>query len=351
MAGIAVEEHDGRAHRRAGDQEVPHHPAGGGEPEEAVRRAQVVVQGEHLQVFQQDAAVAVHDRLGQPGGARGVENVQRVVERHRRERQRLVGRRGQLGPAQRAVLRRRLRVEVGDADGVPQRRQGGPDRCDLGAPVHRLVAVAVAVHGDQHCRLDLLPPVGDAAGAELGRAGREDRAQAGGGQQEDVRLGNVGGVRRHPVTGGDAEPAQPCRHPAYLLTQLPGGQRDRRSGLPVRDHHRVVVDPPRHPQHVLRVVERGPGEPAGPGHTPLGQGGGRRGVRDHLEVIPDGAPEPVQIGGGPTPQRVVVGEVQPPVFPQPAQVAADPGMLAYVRRRRPQHVTHWSTLPWPGTTL
>ena len=64
-ARVAVEQHDRRAHGRAGDQEVPHHPAGRGEPEEPVARAEVVVQGQHLEVLEQDAAVAVHDRLGQ----------------------------------------------------------------------------------------------------------------------------------------------------------------------------------------------------------------------------------------------------------------------------------------------
>ena len=67
---------------------------------------EVVVQGEHLEVLEQDAAVTVHDRLRQPGRAGGVEHVQRVVERHRVERERLVGGRGELRPAHRAGRRR-----------------------------------------------------------------------------------------------------------------------------------------------------------------------------------------------------------------------------------------------------
>ena len=46
-----------------------------------------------LQVLEDDAAVPVHDALGQPGGAGGVEHPQRVVERHRVELQLGRGRR------------------------------------------------------------------------------------------------------------------------------------------------------------------------------------------------------------------------------------------------------------------
>ena len=42
VAGAAVVQHDRRADQQAADQEVPHHPAGGGEPEEAVAGAEVV---------------------------------------------------------------------------------------------------------------------------------------------------------------------------------------------------------------------------------------------------------------------------------------------------------------------
>ena len=44
VAGVAVEQHDRRADQQAADEQVPHHPAGGGEPEEAVAGAEVVLQ-------------------------------------------------------------------------------------------------------------------------------------------------------------------------------------------------------------------------------------------------------------------------------------------------------------------
>ena len=48
VRGVAVEQHDGRADEQPRHEVVPHHPAGGGEPEEAVAGAEVVVQGRRL---------------------------------------------------------------------------------------------------------------------------------------------------------------------------------------------------------------------------------------------------------------------------------------------------------------
>ena len=85
-----VVQHDARVDGQPRDEVVPHHPAGGAEPEEPIRRAEVVVQRVDLQVLEQDAAVAVDDRLRQPGRARGVEDEERMVERHALEGQRAV---------------------------------------------------------------------------------------------------------------------------------------------------------------------------------------------------------------------------------------------------------------------
>ena len=43
---------------------------------------QISVQTEFLDVLQQSAASAVHDALGDAGGAAGVEDIQRVIERY-----------------------------------------------------------------------------------------------------------------------------------------------------------------------------------------------------------------------------------------------------------------------------
>ncbi len=88
MAGTPVVEHDAGIHQQPRDEVVPHHPAGGGEPEEPIGRAQVVLQRELLEMLQQDAAMPVDDGLGQAGGPRGVEDVERLVEGHLLERER-----------------------------------------------------------------------------------------------------------------------------------------------------------------------------------------------------------------------------------------------------------------------
>jgi hypothetical protein len=41
-----------------------------------------LVHGQRLEVLEHDAAVTVHDRLRQAGGARGVHHPQRMIERH-----------------------------------------------------------------------------------------------------------------------------------------------------------------------------------------------------------------------------------------------------------------------------
>ena len=87
-AGATVEQHDGGAARQPGQLGVPHDPAGGAVPVEALTQVvgvgagpDVVVQALECQQRHQDAAMPVHDGLGQAGGAAGIHNPQRVVKR------------------------------------------------------------------------------------------------------------------------------------------------------------------------------------------------------------------------------------------------------------------------------
>ena len=82
VGGAAVIEHDRGGRQQHPDEEVPHHPAGGREPEDPVPLLRVQVQVELLQVLEQDPALAVHDRLRQAGGPRRVQDPERVVERN-----------------------------------------------------------------------------------------------------------------------------------------------------------------------------------------------------------------------------------------------------------------------------
>ncbi len=159
-----------------------------------------------------DPAVAVQDRLGQPGGARGEQHVERVVERHPGELQRArLG--GEVRPGGRA-LGGRTRPGRGRASRPASRRWAGAARIASTSPRRSIAlrAVAVAVDGDQDLRCDLLPAVGHALGAELRRAGAEDRAQAGRGEEHGEGLGDVRAVRRHPVPALDARREQAHPH-------------------------------------------------------------------------------------------------------------------------------------------
>jgi hypothetical protein len=90
MARVAVVEHDRPLAQQPRIQEIPHHPARGREPEQPVIALQVDVEADLLRELEQDAAMAVDDRLRKPRRAGAVEHPERVVERHLRERQRSV---------------------------------------------------------------------------------------------------------------------------------------------------------------------------------------------------------------------------------------------------------------------
>ena len=239
VPGIAVEQRERRAGEQPAHEVVPHHPAGGGEPAEAVAGADVVMQRERLEVLDHDAAVAVHDRLRESRRARAVEHVQRMVERHRLELDRLV-----LGEQRRPVVG--ALAEVRDVHRVLERRERGFDRAHFVTPVDDLLAVAVAVDREQHLRLDLCEAVDDRAGPELRRARRPDRAQARGRRERDQRLLDVRRVRRDPIALGDTEPAQTGATARDRVDELGPREltRGTRSGCERRSRRRRAVTPP-----------------------------------------------------------------------------------------------------------
>ena len=117
--------------------------------------------------------MAVDDRLRQPGRARAVEHPERVVERHLLEGELSLlpaGARGRPSGSLAEAGERRLRVEVAEQHRVRDRRQRGEQLLHDGEPVEVLASVAVAVHGQEHLRLDLREAVDHAAGAEVRRA-------------------------------------------------------------------------------------------------------------------------------------------------------------------------------------
>ena len=160
-----------------------------------------------------DAAVAVHDRLRQPGGARGEQDPQRMVERHlleRGTRRRHAARSSRSSQSSRPAPR-----AAGDRRGSRYgsrsraRASAAPPRicCISGAAVERLAAVLVAVDAEQHLRRELREAVEHAARAEIRAAARPDGADAGGREHRDHGFGHVRQVRRRR----DRRAARPAR--------------------------------------------------------------------------------------------------------------------------------------------
>ncbi len=302
------------------------------------------MQGERLEVLDRDAAVAVHDRLGQSCRAGGEQDVERRRERQSYELQRR-GLGGELGPRDRAVRSGCRRIEVGQPHERTDAGQALCDRLDLGPPVDALGAVAVSVDRQDDRRLDLLPPVDDALRAELRRTRGEHCAEARRREQQDEGLRDVGRVGGDPVAGCDPRSDQTCAGTCDLVAQLASRQTYVIAALRGGDHDNVVVGAPRHAQHDLGVVEAYVREPHRAGHRRIGKGGRRITVGREVELPPHGTPEVVRLRDRPGPQLVVVGEraVEPP------HELLEP--RAAIERRAPEDVGHSGIVGLLSATL
>ena len=110
-ARMAVVQHGGSAGQQSAHLHVPHDPAGGRVPEEAVARPDVTVQVHALHHLEQHAGVAVHDRLRQPRRTRRIHDPQRMVGRHLLGPQHRIVR-DDRGPAARLREARRVQAAV-----------------------------------------------------------------------------------------------------------------------------------------------------------------------------------------------------------------------------------------------
>ena len=263
---------------RPGDEVVPHHPAGRREPEEPVGRPEVGVERERLEVLEEDAAVAVDDRL-RAAPSSPTRTARTAGGRTGRGRRRAARARRAAPTTRRPPgRRRRPRTRCGDR---ARRRSTGARAARRGSrrwrrPVDRLVAVPVAVDRQQHRRLDLGEPVDDGPGPELGRAGRPGGPERGGRQEADHRLGDVGHVRGDAVAAPDAvahqaRAASRRRRPAAPPPVSSTGSR-------VCDRATITTSSGRatgHRQRVLGVVHRGSGNQRRRACR-VGEGGPRR---------------------------------------------------------------------------
>ncbi|GBC87295.1 hypothetical protein HRbin12_01298 [bacterium HR12] len=281
VRGAPVVEHDARAEGEPAEEEVPHHPAGRREPEEALAGPDVVVERQGLQVLEEDPAVPLHDRLRQARRARGVEDPERVREGDPRE--------GGLG---------RLGQELGPGHRGREARHG-PRRGDG----------VLAQGGDEH---EALEP------------------------RERYRgLRRVGQDRRHPVPGPHAETPEPRGGPGRRVGELGPGELDPRAVLAPEHEGRTVVGLA---QEVLGVVQAELGEPPRARHPALGEDRLRRALGADVEPLQDGAPEALQVPDRPPPRRVVVGELEAAGLAEPGEVPGHRRALDELGRRGPEQL-------------
>ena len=261
------------------------------------------------------------------------------------------------------------RRRVGQADiraeiGVRQRGQtqqvvhdhmghAGQRRAQLGdglGPVDVAPSVVHAVAGDQHLGLDLLEAIEHGGGAHVGRAHAPDRAKAGHGQKADDRFGDVRQVNRHPVARLHAVRTQMQRQRGDLLAQRGPGQFLVIAALVAADECSKAggMGGCDMAEHLARVVELRPLEPAHTRHLGLAEHRAVRRGRVQVEVIPDALPERSQVGGGPPPQGVIAVKAQATRVAQPVQVQAD---LGDEGRRHPRRLAAVAGLTYKTGSL
>ncbi|MNS76040.1 hypothetical protein D3C72_1095760 [compost metagenome] len=294
----------------------------------AVARAHVVVQAAGVH-GQQDAALSVHDGLGQAGGAARIDDPDRVVEGQPLGLEGcdfgVVARDGLL-PFD--VVRHRVRSKGRlHEQQLLHARQLAAQLLQHGAAVQRLAAVVHAVDRDQQRGFDLAEAVGHGGRAHVGRAHAPHRADAGAREERHHGLGHVRHVGGHAVAAAHAERLQRERHRGHLPAQLgprqlahlaafvvahDGGQAGRMGRIGVA-------------QHLARVVDLRAGKPARAGHAAFGEHRGVRRGRVQAGVVPDALPEGIEVGDGPAPQRVVAVEGQAARVAQPVLIKADLG--------------------------
>ena len=203
-------------------------------------------EAERLEVLEDDPAVGLDDRLRGPGGARRVQDPQRVVERE--------GDRVELGRLGRELVPpERTREAWSFPWDRDHRAQPAPqrvgERARLVGEAEVLPAIAVAVGDDEDRRVDLPEPVDHAGDPELRGAGGPHRADAGGTEKGRNCDRAIGEHRRHPVAGTDAEASEAGRDRAGGRPQLAVGQLARPSALVLGQHRevtaRMVEDHPR----------------------------------------------------------------------------------------------------------
>ncbi len=213
-----------------------------------------------LQVLQQRAAGPMYHALRETGGAGGVHDVERMIERKADELCSIRWPASPLFPVRGARDQGNIRTvgEVGHHDYTLDLGQALANLADALQAVDLLPGIAISVRGDEDARTDLAEPVEDAAGTEVRGAGGPDRPDTGRAEHRDDGFGQIREEARDPIAG------------LYSIrTERRANRGDRRVQLAIAEGPLTTAFVPEDqrfpivvkPEQVLRKVEPRPGEP------------------------------------------------------------------------------------------
>jgi hypothetical protein len=201
-------------------------------------------------------------------------------------------------------------------DDVRERGQASDDLADIGSPVEGLATIAVAIDAEHELWCELRIAIEHAARAEVRPTTRPHRADARGREHGDDRFGRIRQIGHDTIATCDAERTHAGREHAHPPREL--GPRQRRQRPTLGQIQQRVLARTLVPQRVLRVVERGAREPFRTRHDAFPEHARRRRRKLHAAEFGNRAPERVEVGHRPAPERLVAVE-GPAALSEPAQ--------------------------------
>jgi len=305
VGGAFVKDHRRAERERPEDEPGTHHPADVGVPEHCVIGANVESVRHVLRGLDGEAAVHVDCALRLAGGARRVDDHQRVL------RVELVR-----GRVTRLVLQQHLPHLVttmgpGDLAHHPPvdddlRHGRAGNECLVGRLFHRhdLAAAIEAVGADEHLGLGVLETRRDGLGAVARKDRDDDRADLDRGEDGDRDLGTHRHVDADAIARSHSQTAQGTRQAADLFIELAIGELADVAGLTLPDERELVVE-----LAVAMAVEAALHDVHAGADPPPGPGLAVRKVDDLVVVAVEGNVD-VLDRSVPEPLDVIVGSLQ-----------------------------------------
>ncbi len=292
-----------------------------------------------LEVLQQRAAGTVDDAFRRAGGARRVEDVERMIERQllefdvRRIAAVVAIRDGVSNPGQVGVLRQRRNND--DFLDTGQRI------CDSGRdrkPVERLAGISIAVGAEEQTGLDLPKAIQHSMLAEIRGAGCPRCARADGCQHRHDGFRAIRHEAGYPVpwtnTGRSHGAGDRCDRAVELCTRHLYAV----AGFVAIDHDALLTALA---QQVFGEVQPGAFEPPRAGHeVAVGQNGVSGAGGNDIAVGPDLGPEFGRVPDRPRMQCTVVGYLDLEALGDAASECCHPRCRHAFRRRGPHFVAH-----------